>query len=349
MAASLLAGMGQASAQSSVTLYGIVDGSLMYTNHTLNPMTGQNAGHQFSFTDSGLTASNFGMRGTEDLGGGLRATFALESGFSVANGSLSNSNGNFFGREAWVGLDSAYGSVKAGMQFSPFFLSMFDLDPREMSNFASGLSSYIGNVFVTALFNGNSISYTSPEIAGIQAAGLLALGGTAGDFQAGRQYSASLRYHLGGLTVSGALYSGNPGGTAATTPVPSTLGFVGRTLGASYRFTNDLVISASYTLYKVAQSFDNSVYSGGFNYFVLPYLNVNAGVYYTRDGNEGANHSIMAASGVQFFLSKRTTLYGQVGYVNNHGRMDTGLSINNALYEVPGSTLGVSLGLRQMF
>jgi predicted porin len=82
---------------------------------------------------------------------------------------------------------------------------------------------------------------------------------------------------------------------------------------------------------------------------VLPYLDVDAGVWYTHDGNDGGNHSIMASSGVQFYLSKRTTLYGQVGYVYNHGRMDTGLSINNALFEVAGSTVGASIGLRHLF
>ncbi|QBR03804.1 porin [Paraburkholderia pallida] len=336
-------------AQSSVTLYGIVDGSLLYTSHTMNMQTGQNAGHQFSFTDSGMTGSSFGMRGAEDLGGGMRAVFMLESGISVANGQFGNSNGNLFGRQAWVGLDSSYGSLKAGLQYSPFFLSLYDTDPRGMSYFGSALVSYVNNVYVTGLFNSNSITYTSPEIWGVQASGMFAFGGAAGDFQAGRQYSASLRYHLGGLTLSGALYDGNAGGTAATTPVPSTVEFVGRTLGASYRFENSLTISASYALYKVAHSFDNSVYSGGLSYFVTPYLDVNAGVYYTRDGNEGANHSILASSGVQFFLSKRTTLYGQVGYVNNHGRMDTGLSINNALFEVSGSTVGASIGIRHMF
>lgn len=347
--AGLLGASGAAHAQSSVTLYGIVDGSILYTSHTMNMATGQNAGHQFSFTDSGMTGSSFGMRGAEDLGGGLRAVFTLESGISIANGQFGNSNGNLFGRQAWVGIDSSYGSVKAGVQYSPFFLSIYDIDPRAMSYFGSGLVSYVDNVYVTGLFNGNSITYTSPEIADLQVAGMLALGGTAGDFQAGRQYSASARYHLGGLTISGALYSGNAGGSAATTPIPSTVEFVGRTLGASYRFANDFTVSASYALYKVAGSFDNSVYSGGFSYFVLPYLDVNAGVYYTRDGNDGDNHSLMASSGVQFFLSKRTTLYGQVGYVNNHGRMDTGLSINNALYEVAGSTVGASIGLRHMF
>ncbi|HKT95049.1 MAG TPA: porin, partial [Paraburkholderia sp.] len=91
---------GAAHAQSSVTLYGIVDGSVLYTSHTLNTQTGQNAGHQFSFTDSGMTGSSFGLRGAEDLGGGMRAVFMLESGISVANGQFGNSNGNLFGRQA---------------------------------------------------------------------------------------------------------------------------------------------------------------------------------------------------------------------------------------------------------
>jgi predicted porin len=348
-ATGLMGVAGVASAQSSVTLYGIVDGSLLYTSHTMNMQTGQNAGHQFSFTDSGMTGSNFGMRGTEDLGGGLHAEFALESGISVANGQFSNSNGNFFGRQAWVGMESPYGTVKAGLQYSPFFLSLYQTDPRGMSYFGSGLVSYVNNVYVTGLFNSNSLTYTSPEIYGIQAAGMLAMGGTAGNFQAGRQYSASLRYHIAGFTLTGALYNGNSGGSAASTPVPSTVEFVGRTLGATYRFPNSLTISASYALYKVSQSFSNSVYSGGLSYMVLPYLDVDAGVWYTHDGNDGGNHSIMASSGVQFYLSKRTTLYGQVGYVYNHGRMDTGLSINNALFEVAGSTVGASIGLRHLF
>lgn len=349
VAAGTMGTAGVANAQSSVTLYGIVDGSILYTSRTMNMQTGQNAGHQFSFTDSGMTGSNFGLRGTEDLGGGLHAVFALESGISVANGKFNNSNGNFFGRQAWIGMESPYGTVKAGLQYSPFFLSLYHTDPRGMSQFGSGLVSYVNNVFVTGLFNSNSLTYTSPEIAGVQAMGMFAMGGAAGNFQAGRQYSASLRYHITGLTLTGALYSGNAGGSAASTPVPGTVEFVGRTLGASYRFPNSLTISASYALYKVAQSFDNSVYSGGLSYMLTPYLNVDAGVWYTHDGNDGGNHSLMASSGLQYYLSKRTTLYGQLGYVYNHGRMDTGLSINNALFGVTGSTVGASIGMRHLF
>ncbi|WP_321845851.1 porin [Paraburkholderia bannensis] len=338
-----------ANAQSSVTLYGIVDASILYTTNTLNTKTGMNAGSQLSFTDSGFHPTVFGMRGTEDLGGGLRAVFALESGVSIANGALGHSNGNLFGRQAWVGLNSRYGSVKAGVQFSPFFISLFALDPREGSFFGSGFINYADNVAATGLFNSNSISYTSPEIAGIQTAVMYALGGAAGNFQAGRQYSANLTYHLGGFLLTGAMYSGNSGGSASTTPIPSTVEFTGRMVGATYRFPNDLVIKASYTLYKVAGSFDSKVYSAGGSYAFSPFVDFDAGIWYTQDGNSKGNHSLLAASGINFALSKRTSLYGQVGYVTNHGLMHTGLSINNALYEVTGSTVGVSLGIRHMF
>jgi predicted porin len=346
--ASTLGSIPSAQAQSSVTLYGIVDGSVLYTSKTLNMSSGQNAGRQFSFTDGSLNGSRFGMRGREDFGGGMAAVFDLESGIDIANGSLGNSNGNQFGRLAWVGLDGGFGTVKAGLQFSPFFLALYDSDPRQMSYFGSGLVTYIDNALVTGLFNSNAVSYTTPEIAGLQASALLALGGVAGDFQAGRQYSGSLKYHLGSLTLDAALYSGNPGGSAATTPVPSAIAFDGRTLGASYRF-RDLTVMASFVSYKRARSFDNYLYSGGLSYSVTPELNVDAGVWVTRDENNTNNHSIMGSSGVEYFLSKTTTLYGQVGIVNNHGAMDTGLSVNNALFEAAGTTFGADIGIRHVF
>ncbi|WP_233868366.1 porin [Paraburkholderia adhaesiva] len=357
--AGLLGAAGTAQAQSSVTLYGIVDGGFLYTSHTSN-ILGTRLPHQFSFTEGGTTPSNFGMRGSEDLGGGMRAVFQLENGFSVANGALANSNGNLFGRQAWVGVESPYGKVKAGVQYSPFFISLYETDARGMSYFGSALLGYLNNVFVTGLFNSNAISYTSPEIAGLEGSAMMALGGTAGNFQAGRQYSLSLTYHLGGFMLSGALYNGNNATTPLTTPTPSTVEFIGRSLGASYRFANDLSIYASYALYKQASTvnnalvgqfhgFSNSVYSGGASYRIKPYLNVSAGVYYTRDGNNGTNHSWLTSAEAQFYLSKRTTLYGQLGYVNNHGAMNTGLSVSNALFGTSGSTVGAGLGMRHMF
>ncbi|RXV65034.1 porin [Burkholderia stabilis] len=337
-----------ANAQSSVTLYGVVDAGLLYTTKSLNTATGGNAGHQYSMLDSGSGASRFGIKGSEDLGGGMKAIFTLESGISMAKGGSGNSNGNLFGRQAWVGLTSGFGTVQVGLQYSPFALSLINTDARDASYFGSGAGIYIGNVLTTGLFNPNGVSYTSPVIAGFQASAMLALGGQPGDVQAGRQYSARLKYHYGGLVVDAAMYNGNAGGTAATTPIPSAVAFTGRTIGAIYEF-GSWTLKASFANFKVAGAFDTRVYDGGLSYFVTPSVKVDAGVWYVSDGNNTANHTILAATGAQYFLSKRTALYGQVAYVNNHGAMHTGLSINNALHEASGSTTGVNVGIRHSF
>ncbi|MEM5425235.1 porin [Paraburkholderia ferrariae] len=337
-----------AHAQSSVTLFGIADSAILYTSKTLDLANGHNAGHQFSLITGGLAPSVFGLKGVEDLGGGMKAIFELESGIDLSTGALTDSNGNLFGRQAWIGLTGGFGTVKAGVQYSPFALSLIATDPRNVSYFGSGVPLYISNVFVTGIFNSNSISYTSPMIAGLQGSAMLALGGAAGDFQAGRQYSASLNYTLGPFMVSAAMYSGNSGGTAATTPVPSTVAFSGRTIGASYRI-GDLTMKASFINFKTAGSFDNRIYGGGLSYRVTPATNIDAGVWYTSDGNDTSNHSIMAASGLTYNLSKATALYTQLGYVYNHGRMNTGLSTNGALFGVAGSTVGVAAGIRHIF
>lgn len=337
-----------AHAQSSVTLYGTLDIGMLYTSRTLDPASGRNAGRQFSLTTGGMSPSVVGLRGAEDLGSGMKAIFDLESGIDLSNGGFADSNGNFFGRQAWVGLSSDLGTVKAGLQFSPFALALIGSDPRNVSFFGSGVPIYIGSVFVTGIFNSNAISYTSPTVAGLQGSAMLALGGVAGDFQAGRQYSASLNYQLGALTLDAALYSGNPGGTAASTPTPSTVGFTGRTVGASYRF-DYVTVKAAYTNYRIAGSFDNRVYSGGLSYDVTPAVNVDAGVWFTSDGNHTTNHSLMAVTGLTYSLSKSTSLYGQFGYVDNHGAMNTGLSTNNALFGVQGTTFGANVGIRHRF
>jgi predicted porin len=331
-------------AQSSVTLFGVIDLGMLYTNKTANA-AGRNVGKQFSMIDAGSSYSQFGLIGTEDLGGNLKAKFKLESGISAANGGLAHCNGNMFGCEAWVALDGNFGEVKTGLQFSPFLYTVFALDPRDMSFFGSEAVNYISNFLGTGINVSNSVSYTSPSLAGLQAMVMFAFGDQAGDFQAGRQYSASLKYERGGLLIDGAIYDGNSGGTS---PEPTNLSVEGRTLGVAYKF-GALTAKASFVNYKVAGSFDNNVYGGGLDYFVLPTLDVNGGVSVTSDRDDTANHSLLVALGATYFLSKRTRLYGQLGVVNNHGAMNTGLSISGALYGVQGTTVGGVLGIQHSF
>src|SRR6201991_4500888 len=97
-------------AQSSITLYGIIDATLSYT-------TNQGGPHNIQLLDGGPSLSRWGLRGTEDLGGGLKAIFTLENGFNPAHGTLSQNN-RLFGRQAFVGLSSdQYGSIKLGRMY----------------------------------------------------------------------------------------------------------------------------------------------------------------------------------------------------------------------------------------
>lgn len=348
LAAALVMACGTARSQSSVTLYGVVDAGLLYTSKTLNRENGQNAGSTFAMYDGGLSPSRFGLRGVEDLGGGLKATFVLESGIDIGNGGFSNSNGNLFGRQAWVALGSNFGTLKAGLQFSPFFLAIDHTDARSFALLGSGIVPYVGNVLATSVFNANAVSYTSPMIAGFTGSALIALGGQAGNFQSGRQYSLGLKYENGPLLVDAAFYDGNTG--PSPSPLPSTLAFEGRMLGAAYRFSN-LTAKASFVNYKVAGSFNNNVYSGGLDYQPRPDIDLNGGVWVTSDRNKTANHSLLASVGAQYYLSKATALYAQVAVVNNHGAMNTGLSVSSLsqLYSVQGTTTGVDVGMRHTF
>jgi predicted porin len=342
----LLFSCGFAHAQSSVTIYGILDTGLLITSKPAST-SGQTSGHLFAMNDSGYLPSQFGFMGEEDLGGGLKAKFNLNSGIDLANGGFNNSNGNLFGRQAWVALDGNFGAIKVGEQFSPLFDALADSDPRGVADFGSGLINYADNAAATGGFNSNAVSYTSPKLAGFTGKAMVAFGGVAGNFQAGRQYAASLKWESADVMVDAAIYDGNAGG-ADTTPVPSTLGFLGRMLGASYKF-GDFTAKADFFSYKVAGSFNNNVFGGGFDWVALPELDINGGVYVTSDRDDTSNHSLMASLGTQYFLSRRTTLYAQVGMVNNHGAMNTGLDTSDLLFGNPGTTYGMNIGITQSF
>ncbi len=343
----LLASVGLAHAQSSVTLYGIVDAGLQYASQTPNTKD-KNAGATYAFTTSGNGPSLFGMQGKEDLGGGYSATFQLESGISLANGGFASSNGNLWGRQAWVGIEGNFGKFRLGVQNSPFYLALFDSDPRHFSTFGSGNVIYGDNPGFTGSVNSNAIIYRSPNIRGFEGSAMFAPGGIAGDFQAGKQWSGSVKYDNGTLLLNAAIYDGNAGG--ASTPVPTNTAFLGRTLGLAYRL-GTVTARLSFVNYKVAGGFNNNVYGGGLDWYALPTVDINGGVWVTSDRNDTANHSVLGAVGVNYFVSKRTSLYAQFGVVDNHGAMNTGLSLatHSILNEVPGTTYGANIGIRQLF
>jgi predicted porin len=156
---------GAASAQSSVTLYGIVDVGVQYDDFKRGGASSRTA------IDGGLQAGNrLGFRGSEALGGGLNAVFTLEAGFNLDNGT-SAQQGRLFGRQAWVGVDGGIGTLVAGR--IPSFSSgtgSFDMfgavDPFGTAWITAGLQSTFSAANSMRL--DNAIAYRSPKFAGFQ-------------------------------------------------------------------------------------------------------------------------------------------------------------------------------------
>jgi predicted porin len=153
-----------AAAQSNVTLYGVMD---TYLGHT-------NAGGKGSMTDQqsgGWAASRWGLRGSEDLGGGLRAVFTLENGILTNSGGFADST-RVFNRQSYLGLAGGWGEVRLGRQNSPAFWMLGSMDAFNGATYGSLLNNVSG---YTPRFD-NVIYYVSPEFSGLKVQGGHALG-----------------------------------------------------------------------------------------------------------------------------------------------------------------------------
>ncbi|TCW85621.1 porin [Burkholderia sp. SRS-46] len=195
-----------AHAQSSVTLYGMLDAGIAYTNN----QSGKSAWQQ----GSGLLSNTvFGLNGAEDLGGGLQALFRLESGFNLNNGTQSYRN-TMFGRRAYVGLQSdRYGTLTLGRQTD----SVVDvLGPLAMSNNGDGNNlaahPFDNDNVDDSFYIDNAVKYTSPTVAGVQFSGLYGFSNQPG-FSNNRAYSAGVSYANGPVNLGAAYLQLNRGGT----------------------------------------------------------------------------------------------------------------------------------------
>ncbi len=128
-------------AQSSVTLYGVLDTGVEYVSHA-------NAAGDRVIRMPGITGelpSRWGLRGSEDLGGGLKTVFQLESGFNLRGGD-SGQGGRLFGRQAWVGLQGPWGTVSFGRQYTMTYWGLSDSDIIGPDIYGIGsLDAYIPN------------------------------------------------------------------------------------------------------------------------------------------------------------------------------------------------------------
>lgn len=189
---------GAAQAQSSVTVYGILDMALQHQD------LGNKAGSTTAL-DSGIqSGSRLGFKGSEDLGGGLKANFQLEMGINADTGA--SAQGRTFGRQAFVGLSGDFGAVNLGRQYSPLFIAVDSFDP-----FGTGITSGTAGVGTSGYGAAhffvpgnpridNSISYSSNSMSGFAVNAIYGLGTeTPGNTSAGRYMDLSGTYTAGPL------------------------------------------------------------------------------------------------------------------------------------------------------
>ncbi|MEX4004984.1 porin [Paraburkholderia sp. EG285A] len=173
-------------AYSSVTLYGAVDDGLTYTNN-------QGGHHNVQASNGALGSSKWGFLINEDLGGGYSAVARLENGFDINTGKLNN-GGRLFGRQAYVGIGSPFGTVLMGRQYDLVLDSLIGLSAS--SRFGGILATHaadVDNVWGDYSLS-NAIKYISPTYGGFKLSGLFSFGGVAGDFSNGKKTSVSLSY-----------------------------------------------------------------------------------------------------------------------------------------------------------
>ncbi|WP_179402041.1 porin [Burkholderia guangdongensis] len=210
-AAALLAFAAPVMAENSVTLYGLIDEGVNYTNNV--SVNGQGK-TDYALASGFAQGSRWGLRGAEDLGGGLKAIFTLESGFDASNGQLGE-GGRMFGRQAFVGLSqSQFGTLTFGRQYDSLVDYLAPLTAN--GNWGGTLLSHPfdnDNTDNTFRVN-NTVKYASPDWNG------LALGGTysfsnSPQFANNRQYSVGAQYTLGGLQVAAAYLQANGAGNGS--------------------------------------------------------------------------------------------------------------------------------------
>jgi predicted porin len=182
-------------AQSSVMLYGRIDTSIEYANLGADHVARMGSGNIF--------ATNWGLKGVEDLGGGYAAIFKLENGFNSANGQFNN-NGALFGREAWVGLMGPFGGLQAGETYTILHTSFVTYSlPGLGAGLAWGNASnnFVGPSYLRV---SNALRYTSPRFANLLIRAITARGANGAANQPatlGDTYGAGFNYVNAALSI----------------------------------------------------------------------------------------------------------------------------------------------------
>ncbi len=184
-----------AMAQSGVTLYGVIDTALTYQTHS-NPAGDAQVGLQQG-GEGFLSGSRFGLKGVEDLGGGIKAGFVLENGFLADTGKF-DQQGQLFGRQAYVKIGNQWGELALGRQYTTANTMLYYVDPLGVG--AAPSNSWM--VYLTGQRYDNAVSYTG-NFGPVSLIAEYALGETAGNTRATSSMSFGLKYAAGPITAIG--------------------------------------------------------------------------------------------------------------------------------------------------
>ncbi|WP_322056180.1 porin [Paraburkholderia sp. J63] len=338
-----------AHAQSSVTIYGILDAGISYVNNT-----GGGASWRM---DTGVQQGNrLGFMGTEDLGGGMKALFKLENGYDLNTGNLGQ--GGIFGRQAYVGLSNNIGTLTMGHQYD----FMGDVIGNYSIAYVAGVYAFHPGDYdrVSGDRLDNTIKFVSNNFGGFTAGAMYGFGNQAGDFHQKSSMSFGLTYDHGPLSL-GAAYTDvnnfqiNPASDLGVSSIfgqPVSGSFVADSLkswglGGSYSF-GKFGVMANYTGTRISYQGSGATLStleGSLLYHFTPALVAGAGYTWTKLED---SHWGQVSAGVDYFLSKRTDVYVEANYEQASGD-DTHAAILTLAPSSTNKQVVARIGMRHKF
>jgi GBP family porin len=316
-AAILAAVGGPVSAQSGPTIYGIVDGGIEHQRVSAGA-TGKATSSTQAVTGS-YSASRIGFRGTEDLGGGLRAFFQIEHGFNVDDGLVTGAA--FWGRKSIVGLGGPWGELSLGRDYTPAFWVQLYTDINGFSLY--GNSATMSQFGITGMLRANNgVYYASPEVGGFRGRLAYSFGDerSAAPKDAGVVVAASGEYRSRTLSAGGFWQSRKVAFPANATSTASST-YAGAT--ALYAFSN-WSVDTGFTRFDPAgpdtatSGVTTGLWAGVMVKFGLSDLRLNVGrIRTTLTGPIGARSTVVGLN-YNYNLSKRSNLYAAIGRVDNN-------------------------------
>lgn len=368
LALAALAATSAAFAQSSVTLYGVVDVSVerVKGDHQVNRVSSSN-----------LATSRLGFKGTEDIGGGLKANFALESAVNADTGAQGNAR--FFDRAAWAGLSGGAGEIRLGRQDSSIGALAGDTsilggqaydDLKITGSRAAGKYRRVDNavtyILPTVLQGVTAQIQYSTAAVGYSAAGAIdtAVTGAESTGHAGKSYGLSVKY-AGGPVIAGLGYlTATDENTAAAATGDqrgnAVLVYGGYDLGVAKvigYFDSESKLDVTVPATTALKRF--TLYGLKAVVPVSADLTVTAGVSKAKNlaGKVASNDdAVITAVKAVYKLSKRTSVYAIGTLVNNEGAAGVGIDKYNATTNPGGIALsndriagGIAAGVSHAF